>query len=494
VQKAYHKTLHSSIRKGMINSDDHFINDQTGINILLGKLQGGKKIEVIYALNLLNKASYPDLDSLLMEQLSGERDPEIKKYVMNELEKKGKIHTETFKNLLQNEPNEEVQQKMMALLCKYDLAFLKNLSGSIPDLNNEIKKIVIVQLLNQQEFSYLFKAGTEINNLIESGDAKERELAVSIISKVKHVQFEGVIEKLMNDQEISVRRRAITAACKLKIKSLLPIVLELSEQPSNKYLVLKALQSYGDSLYQDMQLLEDQDLVKYTQDLIKISGKIKGPHSTRFLLAALEATPGKSNSIVNALWNKEYVPELSVELVKLRTVLNQYLKTGMSKIIDYYEIPDWKEKKLLKESLLTEVRGDLMAALKICVMVFKKKDINRVLELLEMEGNVKVFNAMEMLELMLPQKISKDINHLFDFVLDPSHQKINTVPSVMNTLLQKVFYNKEVSFNSWTKAVCIYCSWINNETDFLKNKRNGSAVSEDFIITETRNYVLNNIK
>jgi len=494
IQKAYLKTLYSSIKKGIIDSEDFYISDQTGINLLINKVKAGKNIEVVYALNLLEKANYSGLDELLMEQLTESKDTEVRKYILEEIDKKGKVDSGTLKKILQQETVEKIQQKIIAVLCKHDPDFLKTLFETYAEQSSEIKKIIIINLLNQKEFTYLFKAGNEINNLMLSGDPKERELALNIISKVKFVQFAGEMEKLINDSETSVRRLAITVACKLKIKSLLPHILELSNQPSNKYLVLKALLSYGDVLFQDIQLLDNKAFEKYSNDLIKISGKIKGPHSTNFLLHVLETDSAKSDSVLHSLWNKEYEPESSTEKDKLRSLLHIYLKSGNSKIIDFNALPGLIDRDMLKESILNEVKGDLMVALKICVLLFNKKDINRVLELMEMEGNVKVFNAMEMLELMLPQKISNELNKLFDFVLDPSHEKQVVVKYQMNAFFQKVMFNKEVSFNSWTKAICIYCSWKNKETDWISKNGQGNNEKEDYIITETRDYVLQSIK
>jgi hypothetical protein len=494
VQRSYLNTLHTSIRKGIFNSDDIFISDQKGIDMLLGKVRAGKKIEVIYALNLLEKAAYPEMEQLLMDQLTGAADTEIKKYVLDELIKKGSTNLGFFKSILEGETDEEVQHKLVAFLCRHDPTFLHKLSEAIPEQNQEVKKIVIESLLNQQEFTYLFRAGKELNDLIHSSDPIERELSISIMSEVRHVQFSNVIEVLINDEEMSVRRKAITAACKLKLKSLLPVLLRLSEHPSDKYLVLHALQMYGDVLFHDISALENELGGKHSNDLVKISGNVKGQHSTLFLLSAIDAGRGFPNNIVHALWNKEYEPVSKEEKARLRGMLNNYLKTGSSKIIDYYGVPRVQKSEMLRDAIRNEVKGDLVSALKLCVLLFRKKEINRVLELLEMEGNTKVFNAMEMLELMLPQKISKDLNQLFDFVLDPTHRKVNTETYSLDVLYKKVFETESASFNPWTKAVTIYCSWINKDGLLLKKINNGFPLQDQFIVSETRNYVLNHIK
>lgn len=493
IQKTYLKTLHTSIKKGTFSSDDIYITDQAVMDILLQKVKTGKKIEVIYALNLLAKADYKDLEFILLELLDY-ADKDVKKYALDQLSINNKPHIQTFKNMLAKEQDKEVQEKIIDILCKQDPVFLQLSSQNIAQQSNGVQKIIIINLLNQREFNNLFEAGKEINNLITSPHADQRSLALNIISEVKHIQFTEEIEKLINDEEISVRRSAITAACKLKIKSLLPLILELSDQPSNKYLVLRALQTYGDTLYQDIHILPQQKIIIYSTDLIKIAGKAKGQFSTSFLLSSLDQLPGQANNIVHALWNKEYEPQTVEETNKLNLLLSNYLRTGVSKINDYNGIPDSQERMMLNRSLRNEIKSDLISALKICVLLYRKKDINRVLELMELEGNKKVFNAVEMLELMLPQKASKRLNVMFDFVLDPSHRKINIVNYEMNTLLQKVFFTDAVSFNPWTKAVCMYSFWMNNENELLKKLRNSNGAGEHYIIKETRDYVLSTIK
>ena len=52
-----------------------------------------------------------------------------------------------------------------------------------------MRKIIVINLLNQREFNYLLIAGNEINSLLYSSVPAERELAIEIISDVKHVQF-----------------------------------------------------------------------------------------------------------------------------------------------------------------------------------------------------------------------------------------------------------------------------------------------------------------
>jgi ATP:ADP antiporter, AAA family len=273
MRRTYLNTIHASIRKGIFNSDEIYITDQKAIDILLQKIDTGKKIEVIYGLNILEKSGYPAFNDLLEQQLAEGKDVEIKKYALDRLEAAGKVNTAMLNKLLPGTKDPELEQKVVFLLCKYDEAFLKNASEDIPGHNAAVRKIIIINLLNQREFTYLFKAGNEINRLLYSSNESDRELAVDIISELKTVQFSDAIERLINDESIAVQRVAITAACKLRMKALLPSVFKLLDEQAHKNIVLKGLQTYGDFLFEDIQVLPGEMQVNNFLILLKLPEK-----------------------------------------------------------------------------------------------------------------------------------------------------------------------------------------------------------------------------
>jgi len=490
IQKAYLKTLHRSIDKGTFSGDDKYIYDQVTINILLNKITTGKNAEVIYALDLLKKAEYTGLTDVLHQQLFS-TEKEIRKYALEQLEMNGNATLETLKTLLTNEADSEVRQRMISILCKQDAKFLDAISEDITTQEDDTKKTVIINLLNQQEFNYLFKAGSEINNLINSANPSERLLAISIISELKHVQFTNAVSSLINDEDAAVKRSAVMAAGKLKIAPLLPMILNLSDNPVDKHLVIKALQQYGDQLFKDIQSLPEDYIHRHTNDFIKIAAKTKGEHCKQFLLTSMQELNDQTSKIIHALWILNNKPALPKETEILNTLLHKYLAMGIAKISDYHNIPDYhKEKEIVKNSLLSEVKEDLMLSLKICSMLYRNKPINRILELMEIEQQQKLYNAMEMIELELPKKISKDFILLFDFILDPGEHKATMAKNETATLFNKIYFSDSFSYNAWTKAIILYCAWKNNKTEDLKHIGQKKEQAEHHIITETRDFVL----
>jgi hypothetical protein len=487
--------VHASIQKGIFSSDDIYITDQRTNEILLNKINTGGKIEVIYALNLLEKSGYANFTEMLEMQLAEGKDVEVKKYALDRLEVKGNTRTSLLHDLLKQDTDTELQQKVVGLLCKYDPAYLKKASENIEEHEYSIRKIIIINLLNQREFNYLFKAGSEINNLLRSPDPVERELAIEIISELKHVQFSDAIETLINDPELSVKRQAINAACKLNIESLLPVVIGHLDKPTEKNIVLKGLQLYGDNLFEDMNRNPQMFSDKYAAEFIKIAGKVKGRFSTAYLLSKLDADAQLKDKVVHALWIKEYEPVTMGEKESFNILLQHYLKASVEKVEDYSQVPQGHDDTdLIKRSIRNEIKYDLATSLKICSLQFRKKEINRILELMEIDNHDKLYNAMEMLELLLPKKISKDLIFLFDFILDPEHSKKLPVKRDIQVFYNKVIFNEPKLYNTWTKAVCVYCSWRNNDQELMQKLKTQGPSDEHYLVKETTAFVLNAIK
>lgn len=491
IKVAYLNTLHNSIKKGIYSGDDKNVYDDTAIEILLNKVATGKSSEIIYSLELLKKADYPKLNELFQQQLFSPV-AEIKRYALSHLEAvPGNTDIEALQKLLKTEHDPEIKNKIIAVLCKKDPAFLETLAESMEALDNDTRKTVIINLMNQAEFHHLLRAGNEMNRLIQSANPEERILALNIITQLKNVQFTKVISELMNDEDAHVRRNAVAAAGKLKINSLLPQILSIANDKQEKYLVINALQQYGDKLFADIKFLPVADIANYTPDLVKIATNIKGDHCKEFLLNSMSAMDFQTGKTINALWSQNYEPYDAAAIDKFHHLLNSYLQLGIAKAHDYQDMPAYQfGKEIIKTSLLNEVKTDLVISLKLCSMIFKKKQINRILELVDIDNNQKLFNAMEVIEMELPKKIAKELIYLFDFILDPDNLKADSKRPLSLPVFEKVYDSDAFSYNPWTKAIMIYNSWKNHVQEELEIIYHKKVQQPHFMVTETRNFVL----
>lgn len=489
IQKTYLQTLHASIQKGTFSSDDKYVYDRKVIDILVDKVNNGKNAEVIYALNLLTKTSYPGINDLLHQQLKS-GSSEVKKFSMDQLEETGNIDVSALKEMLNGEADGEVKEKAIAILCRHDAGFLEMMANDMHNLEFGVRKTVIICLLNQQEFDYLLSAGNEINNLLNSPEPAERKLAISIIGELKHVQFVKDIAQLIDDDDPSVRRDAVVAACKLKLTALLPQILSLADRPAERPLVIKALVQYGDKLFKDIEELPPSLVETHKADLIKISSKIKGEHCKNFLVKVVTEPSEQTSRTIHSLWVQNYEPDAEMKS-KLEGILEKYLRQGMQKIDGYYLVHyHEKDKEMVKHSLVNEIKSDLVLSLKICAMLHYKARINRILELIEMEKQEKLYNAMEMIELELPRKTARELLALFDFVLDPEGHPRKAAQDTKGNVFNHVYFSDSSVYNSWTRSLVMFYSWKNKLEEDIKRIEPVPVMKEEFIVEETRNFIL----
>jgi ATP/ADP translocase len=489
IRRTYLNTVHSSIKKGVFNSDDIYINDEKTVQILVHKIASGNRLEALYAFNLLEKSGYSGFQQLIKEQLRPGNDVTVLQYVLGRADAQGLLNPVVLHQLLAAETDETLREKIIGLLCRIDPAFLHRAALTLSREPYPIRKIMIVHLLNQREFNYLLRAGNELNNLISSPVTEERILAVETICDLKHVQFSDAISLLIHDPESPVRRAAYAAAAQLRLETLLPELFRQLHDPESRNMILKSMPLYGDRLYKDLAGLPESVQADHTIDLIKLAGKIDGPHSVNYLLKALETKDLEARqAIVQSLWQKDLEPDNNETKEQLNALLTDTLQQALEKINEYHQLPACRFETLIQRSLIAEIRQHLTVSLKLCYLLYRKTEINRILELMQLEKADKLYNGMEMLELVLPKRISKDLNQAFDFILDPAHIPAQFSKQTHESFIRKILLDAPQEYVAWTKAVGMYSSWKESDYQFWLPKAVTTG-NEHALLQETREYI-----
>ncbi len=81
IKKEYLQTLIGLLKKGYFTGSTLFLNDDSVTDILLKKTEGGSALEVVHALNLLEKSGYSERHKLLLNFLQ-KGDDQIRTYVL----------------------------------------------------------------------------------------------------------------------------------------------------------------------------------------------------------------------------------------------------------------------------------------------------------------------------------------------------------------------------------------------------------------------------
>jgi ATP:ADP antiporter, AAA family len=170
--------------------------------------------------------------------------------------------------------------------------------------------------------------------------------------------------------------------------------------------------------------------------------------------------------------------------------LNQFLKAGKQKIMDYVEVPAAIYQDEIKNAIVGEIRNDVISALKICALLHNKAEFNRILELIHHDENTRLYNAVEMLELVLPKKTARDLNYLFNYLFDPSLARKTGANADISQFYNKIVFEEAAIFRPLTRAYCIYSSWKEKQIPFLKMLKTHAEQEDHIIVSETRQFVL----
>lgn len=488
IRKAYLDTLVGVLQKGFFTGSRLFLNEPAVNEILVEKAGSSKAQEVIHSLNLLERSGYEDIHRLLLRNLKCHQS-EVKEYVLtriieNNMEGALPLVKEQLENL--------TEPKLKPLLVRTQYFLQKN-TGGIQDLQHlepDYKKEVMIGLMlhKGQVEPWVIQ---ELTRMVE-GDTNEKQMALNIIAELGDETYEHLVEALLQDKQPEVYSRAIEVAGRSKYFSLFKQVTEVAEKTGAYRPLHRAMIFYGDSVYKEEYFMKGDLSEPLLNLLCRTAGMTKGLNSTVFLESALKRYPAKTQQIVEALWEKKAFISIGSKDI-LDTWVTKKLEQCELKREYYLNLAQDKAANLLQDAIFSEIHQDIQTILKAVALFYDEPRIERVIELYKQGHKHRLSNAVEMLELLIPDKHFQGLDKLIEFMQDIKHNQLSRGPSEdisESDIVNDIMLRNKAGCSAWTKAVACYLiprlQDINFPLEVLREK-NGI---EDHLFTETKNYVL----
>jgi hypothetical protein len=147
----------------------------------------------------------------------------------------------------------------------------------------------------------------------------------------------------------------------------------------------------------------------------------------------------------------------------------------------------------LQEALQKEIKSDLYTLLRLYSFVYDTEKLNRIIELISLGSASRIYNAIEMLELILPAKYFAPTNHLIEWLQDVNDNKAILLKGTKTvaSILEEIFLVNKAGLHSWTRSIACYTMLKSKKDQRLINSLQRSSCSkDDRLFKETRNYVL----
>lgn len=491
VKKEYLKTLYEAIKGGFFRGNELYLQDSSIKELLVKKTQSSKPLEVITALDLLERENHENMNDLLIAQLD-KKDPVILKYALSRIaEKKYKPALSTIEQMLQKgDPGIRPDCiQAIGLLNEDDLSALTPFMTAQDEL---CRQAAIVRVLKSNDLELFVMAGQHLLQLAHSPEPADRASAAGIIRDTGEIKFHKVLTKLLNDDHIKVQKQAIAAAGSIQYESLIPVLLTKLKQKETANEAVSALIEYRDKAL-DAYTKNTREAADLLPQFITIAGGIADEYAIDFLIRHLTEVPLRP-IILGQLWKIKFAAPPAKQNLFLQ-MIDEELKRCNEILTFIHQLHYGKHQAGLHHALQLELDASISDTLKILGFLYERSKISDVLHAITTNDYRKISNALEMLEIMIPRNIFKRLNEVIEEKLHPGSKAIyakehNTVQEIIEAILQSAFGH----FNVWTKAMAIAAiPKLKDKSMFLLLKKmpiNDPAP----IIEETRRYVISQEK
>lgn len=148
---------------------------------------------------------------------------------------------------------------------------------------------------------------------------------------------------------------------------------------------------------------------------------------------------------------------------------------------------------ILQEALQKEINSDLYTLLRLYSFIYETEKMNRIIELITSGNTSRVYNAIEMLELILPVKYFGPTNNLIEWLQDVNANKLVLVKSnkSLHKIMDEIFSVNRGGLHSWTRSIACYALLrLKKDIQMLQSLQRSTFSKDDRLFSETRHYVL----
>ncbi len=401
---AYPKQLGEAIHKRRFKREDLINVEEINAEILFKGLSSQHEGTVIYSLDLLEELNHPQLKSELINLL-GHASSHVRISVLEKIERI-KLQ-QARERLVERIPQEEMPNTRRAAVQAFSALTADDINLILPYLNSNNESDTfgaLVGLLKYGGESGLSISKDKLEKLANHPLPANRVLAAQALKRFDSQGFEGLLDKLLDDTEIKVRREALLAVGASKQNTLWPKVIEAVKHPSTRTQAANALEMGGEtSLPFIANTFTQADFPKAAlRKLIRVCGNIRG----NSVMTMLESYISHVDSEL-----RETVHAALVECGYRVDPVNEQVQAQLKREADYVrvlysalrEIESKDEMNLLAQAIRIEIYHVRERLFHLMSFIYDRKALVNARRVILRKDAAKVPYAIETLDTILPR-------------------------------------------------------------------------------------------
>lgn len=488
VKKEYVFNLRAALERGYLSGNDLFIEDNQTLNLLKKKTESNQLAEAIFALDLLEKANYPQLDEVLIVQLKYPDDIRVRYALDKIVEHRFTGATRYLSQELPNIENPQIAAQFIKAIPKLegDSGILNTyLHSSIP----ECKYAAMEGMLMSSKADVKELALAEMKKMTKSNLESDRIAAAEMIGDARHEGFEDTLIRFLHDPSHKVENKAIEAVGKLGAEELIPELVNKLVNRHSRKAAMKALVCFGDAAidyFERDQKLKEDGIVDY----IQAAGDIQSDRAFGYLLKLLFKNPSLTSSIIKELWQHHFLPGDQTR-PQLASLVKKRLEEAESVFLLIEGLKSAPGHGACLQALQHEVELRLMDSLKLLNILNDSEKVSGALKVLIHGQEQKSSNALEMLEMSIPRDTFHKLNHVFEVAYGGKVVTKKRVVGVMPAL-KEIIQNRVMYFNDWTRAMSMKLMGQVNYDEAIHFLKDQPVSLQAPILAETQTAILEN--
>jgi CRP-like cAMP-binding protein len=407
----YARALVAALKRRIVDDDDPFTyDDPRSVAILRKTLARGEPGDVLFALDLLDKANAPGLERDLV-RLTAHRDPDVRREALVRLERRD-AHA-ALKRVAPRATKDAVTAVRAVALRAGVVAGADGVAAkalaSLDDPSPEVRKGALVGLMRSGHD----EARTRLAAVARSPAPADRAWAARVLGEVGEVAAPtatvvGPLGSLLNDSSTTVRRAAFAAAGRARARPLWASVLEGLGDRRLRSAAVSALSLGGDEVVDVLAAcLDGTASSAVARDAARVLGRIGGARAQAALRAHLHYPDQLVRiEVLEGLRRCGYAAEPgSEEAAGVRRQLEEELDDAGWTLAVLRDLPPAPELAMLSSALARELGRTRQAVLLLLSFLHDPTAILRAREGLAHESKEKRAYALEVLDVTVDRDL-----------------------------------------------------------------------------------------
>ena len=439
--REYVGALRAALRGRAVDPDALALSDEATQAAVRSHVNSEHPDEVIYALQLLERAGDPEIGTLWLDA-TAHPSAAVRRFALERLRVAGKLDAAArIRTLIRSEEDGESAAALIALRHLDPAGAVEEARRLIDSSNPERLFAALVTLLTQGDASDRGNARARTRSLAASHHPVERALACRIASEASEAHLCDVVEQLTSDVAAAVRCAALNACARLSPRAI-EIALDRIADRHMTTSVASLLVGAGDQATAAIsRRLSTVDDFAVTRRLLRICGRIETPAATDVIRQYLRHDDERvREQALASLVGGGYRAAVT-EVPAIEAMIRADAAEASEEIALWHALPTAKDFDLVRSALHIEVERARNRILLQLALISDPEAIADVRRKLHSTSRQRRAFASEFLDAAIP-------SHLRPLLLPVMHDQPRVARLDIEMVLRRIVTGK--TFMPWT--------------------------------------------